>query len=118
MTKNTINININIPTLMQATLTHYELHFLCVAHACPYDRKSSCVISTVTVTSYIWVLKKSELCMETTSPYKGHTSHPSFLRLLHHTSWFLCHIYRLPKILHWLYLTLQTTLTLLGAPYK
>ena len=64
MTKNTININANIPTLMQPTPTHYELCFLHMAHACPYDRQSSHA--------------KSDLRMDTTSPYEGHISHPFF----------------------------------------
>ena len=57
---------------------HYELYILHMAHACPYDRQSSHATFTVTVTSYIWVSKKSDLHVETTSPYEGHTSHPSF----------------------------------------
>ena len=50
--------------------------------------------------------------------YEGHTSHPSFSRLLHHTSGLLCHTSRLPKILHWLCLTLLMMLGLWGAPYE
>ena len=49
-----------------------------MAHACPYNRQSSHAIPTATVTSYIWVIKNSDLHMETTSPYEGHTRHPSF----------------------------------------
>ena len=106
MTQNSIIINANIPVLMQPTAMHYELCFLCVAHAYPYDRQSTDVIPTATVTSYIQVIENSDLSMETESFYKGQTSHPSFLQLLHHTSGFLCHISWLPKILHWLRLTL------------
>ena len=70
MMKITININTIIPMLMQPTLMHYEHCFLCVAHACPHDRQSSCAISTVTATSYIQVTKESDLHVETTSPMK------------------------------------------------
>ena len=52
VTKNTGNQCIDITTLMQPTLTHYELHFLHVAHTCSYDRQSSHVTFTMTVTSY------------------------------------------------------------------
>ena len=97
---------------------YYELCFLRMAHACPYDRQSSHTISTVTATSYIWVIKHSDLHEETTSPYEGHTSCPSFLQLLHHTSGLLRHISGLPKLLHWLHLTLLTMLALWGAPYE
>ena len=78
MTKFTGNISANIPKLMRPTPTHYELCFLHVAHACPYDRQSSHMALTVTATSYIQVIKKLDLCMETISPNEGHTSHPSF----------------------------------------
>ena len=109
MTKTTSNISVNIPALTQPTLMHYELCVLHVEHACPYDRQSSCVTFTATVTSYIQV---------TTSPYEGHTSHPSFSQLLHHTSRFLQHSSGLPKLLHWLHLTHLMTLALWGVPYK
>ena len=56
--------------------------------------------------------------METTSPYKGHTSHASFSQLLHLTTGLLRDISGLPKILHWLCLTLLMTLALWGAPYE
>ena len=79
MAKTTGNGSINIPVLMQPTLMHYELCFLCVTQSFPYDRQSSCMTFTVTATSYIWDIEKSDLCMETTSTYEGHTSHPSFL---------------------------------------
>ena len=91
---------------------HYKLCFLHVAHACPYDRQSHHTISTVTATSYIQVTEHSDLCMESTSPYEGHTHHPSSSQLLHPTSGLLWHISGLPKILHWLCLTLLTMLAL------
>ena len=97
---------------------HYELCFLCVAPTCPDDRQSSCLHFTPTATSYIWVTKILNLHVETTSPYEGHTSCSSFSRLLHLTSRSLCHISGLPKILHWLHLTLVTMLALWGAPYE
>ena len=55
MMKFTININANIPALMQLTLTHYELCFLRMVHTCPDDRQSSHSSFTVTATSYIRV---------------------------------------------------------------
>ena len=118
MMKNTGNISINILVLMQPTLMQYELHFLHMAHACPYDRHSSHTTFTVTATSYIQVSEKSDLCMETTSPYKGHSSCPSFSQLLHHTSRFLHDTSWLPKILLWLCLSLLMMLALWGAPYE
>ena len=116
MTKITININANITALMQPTPMHFELCFLCMAHTCPDDRQSSHSSFTATATSYIWVTQNLDLCMETTSPYEGHTSHSSFSQLLHLTSGLLCHISGLPKLLHWLCLTLLMTLALWGAP--
>ena len=89
-----------------------------MAHACPYNRQSSRMVFTVTATLYIQVTENSDLHVVTTSPYEGHTSHPSFSRLLHLTSGLLHHISGLPKILHWLHLTLLMTLVLWGAPYK
>ena len=118
MTKTTSNISINIPTLTRPTPTHYELHSQCIAQSRPYNRQSSHMTFTVTETLYIWVIKKSELHVETTSPYEGHTSCPSLSQLLHHTSRFLHHISRLPKILHWLCLTHLMMLVLWGAPYE
>ena len=118
MMKISVNINANIPTLTQPTLMHHKCCFLHMAHTCPDDRQSSHSSFTVTVTSYIRVTQILNLCVETTSPYEGHTSRSSFLRLLHLTSRLLCHISGLPKILHWLHLTLLTTLALWGAPYK
>ena len=73
---------------------------------------------TVTVTSCIQAIQKSDLHMETTSAYEGHTSRPSFLQLLHHTSGVLCHTSGLPIVLHWLCLTLLMTLALWGVPYE
>ena len=78
MTKKTGNISTNIPVLTQPTLMHYELCFLCVAHACPYDKQSSCTISTATAILYIWVTKHSDLHMESASPNEGHSHRPSF----------------------------------------
>ena len=113
-----VYINANIPTLMQPTPMHYDLCFLCVAHTCPDDRQSSFSSFTATGTMYIWVTQILKLRMETTSPYKGHTSHSSLSQLLHLTSRLLSHISGLPKILYWLCLTLLTMLALWGAPYK
>ena len=64
-----------------------------MAHTCPYDRQSSRMSFTATATSYIWVTQILKLCMETTSPYEGHTSRPSFSRLLDPTSGLLSHTY-------------------------
>ena len=89
-----------------------------MAHTCPDNRWSSRSIFTATATSYIWVTKNLDLRMETTSPYEGHTSHPSFSQLPPHTSGLLHHISRLPTILHWLCLTLLMMLALWGAPYE
>ena len=82
----------------------------------PYDRQSSCTSFTATGTSYIRVTTILKLCMETTSPYEGHTSRPSFSLLLHITSGLLHYTSGLPKILHRLHLTLLTMLGLWGAP--
>ena len=111
-------ININIPTLTQPTPMHYGLHFLHVAHTCPYDRQSSCMSFTATATSYIQVTEILKQCVEMTFPYEGHTSCPSFLQLLHHTSELPHDTSGLPKTLHWLCLTLLTMLGLWGAAYK
>ena len=97
---------------------HYKLCFLHVAHTCPDDRQSSCSNFTATATSYIWVTQILKLHVEVTSPYEGHTSCPSFLRLLHPTFGLLRHISGLPKLLHWLCLTLLMMLALWGAPYE
>ena len=72
----------------------------------------------VTATSYIRVNLILKLCVETTSHYEGHTSHLSFSQLLHCTSGLLHHTPRLPKILHWLHLTLLMTLGIWGAPHE
>ena len=79
MTKNTGSININIPTLTQPTLMNHKCCILCMAYECPYDRQSSHMSFTVTATLYIWLTKNLNLHVKTTSPYEGHTSHPSFL---------------------------------------
>ena len=89
-----------------------------MAYKCPYDRQSSRMSFTASATSNIWVTTILKLCMETTSPYEGHTIRPSFLRLLHRNSGLLHHTSRLPKILRWLCLTLPSTLGLWGAPYE
>ena len=51
-------------------------------------------------------------------PYEGHTSPTFFVGLLDPTSGLLHHTSGLPKILHWLCLTLLTTLGLWGVPYE
>ena len=71
---------------------------------------------TVTVTSYIRVTQILQLHVETASPYKGHTSRTFFSRLLDPMSGLLSHTSGLPKILHWLCLTLLMMLGLWGAP--
>ena len=111
MMKITGSISINTPVLMRPTLTNHE----CCS---PYNRQSSRMSFTATTTSYIRVTQILKLCMETTSPYEGHTSCPSFSRLLHPTSGLLSYTSRFPKILHWLHLTLLTMLGLWGAPYE
>ena len=118
MMKNTGLININNPALTRPTLTHYKLRFLCMAFKCPYDRQSSCMSFNATVTSYIQVTKILKPCVEMTSPYEGHTSHPSFSRLLHRTSRLLCYTSGLPKILHWLCLTLRNDISLMGSTIR
>ena len=118
MTKITVNINANIPSLMQPTPIHYELCFLHMEHKCPDDRQSRHSSFTVTATSYILVTQILNLHVETTSPYEGQASRFSFSRLLHLTTTLLPHISGLPKILHWLHLTLLMTLALWGAPYE
>ena len=59
-----------------------------------------------------------KLHVETTSPYKGHTSRTFFSHLLHPTSRVTPSYIWVPKILHQLCLTLLMTLGLWGAPYK
>ena len=82
----------------------------------PYDRQSSRMNFTATATSYIRVTQILKLCMETASPYEGHTSRTFFARLLDPTAGLLCHTSGLPKILPWLCLTILTMLGLWGAP--
>ena len=94
---------------MRPTLTNHK-------RCSPYDRQSSRMSFTVTVTSYIWVTQNFTLRMETASPYEGHTSHTFFVRLLEPTSGLLRHTSGLPKILPRLRLTLLTTLGLWGVP--
>ena len=103
---------------MQPTLMHYELHLLFIANACPYNRQSSHATFTVTASSYIQVTPNAHLCMETTSPYEGHTSHPFFSQLLQHTSRLLHATSGLPKVLCWLCLTPLMMLALWRAPYE
>ena len=71
MKKNTRSINVIIPTLTQPTLTNQE-------RSSPYDRQSSRTSFIATATSYIWVTQILKRCMETASPYKGHTSRMFF----------------------------------------
>ena len=92
---------------------HYELPLLSVAHACPYHKQSSCSTFNVTETLYIWVTQNPHLHVESTSPYEGHTSCPTFLGLLHPTSRFFCNTSGIPKILHWIHLTPLVMLALL-----
>ena len=116
--KNTGSINVNIHALTRPTPMNHKHCFLCVAYECPYNRWSSCMSFTATVTSYIQVTEILKLRMEAASPYKGHTSRNIFSRLLDPTSRLLLHTSGLPKILHRLRLTLLTTLGLWGSPYK
>ena len=87
-------------------------------HCSPYNRQSSRTSFTATVTSYIWVTHILKLCVETASPYEGHTSRTFVLRLLNPMSGLPSHTSGLPKILHWLRLTLLTMLGLWGVPYE
>ena len=112
------SINVIIPALTRPTLMLYELCFLHIACKCTYNRQSICTSFTVTATSYIQVTQILKLCVGTTSPYKGHTCCPSFLRLLDPTSGLPSNTSRLPKLLHWLCLILLMTLGLRGAPYE
>ena len=118
MMKSPMDINASIPVLMRPTLMHYKLRFLHVANTCPDDRQSSRMSITATATSYIQVTQILKLHMETSSPYEGHTSCPSFSRLLHCTSGLPHDTSGLPKILHRLHLTLLTMLGLWGSPYE
>ena len=101
------SINAIIPVLTRPTPTHHE-------RGNPYDRQSSRMNFTATVTSYIQVTQILKRRMETASPYEGHTSRTFFARLLNHTSGLLRHTSGLPKILPRLCLTLLTTLGLWG----
>ena len=83
-----------------------------MANACPYNRQSSNLTINTTETLHIWVAQNPHLHMRTTSPYEGHTSHPSFLCLLHCTSRFLYNTSSLAKILVQVCLTPLVTLAL------
>ena len=111
MKKITGSINVIISALTRPTPMNHE----CCS---PYNRQSSRMSFTGTATSYIWVTQILKLCVETASPYEGHTSHTFFVRLLGPTSGLLRHTSGLPKILCWLCLTLLTTLCLWGVPYE
>ena len=102
MNKITGSINVINPALTRPTPTHHE-------RGNPYDRQS---------TSYIRVTQNLKPRMETTSPYKGHTSRPSYTRLRDTTSGLLWHTSGIPKILPRLRLTLLTMLGLWGVPYE
>ena len=84
MMKIPMYIYANIPMLTQPILMHNECCFLCMAYAYPYNRLSSHVSFTVSVTSYIRVSQILDLCMETTSPYKGPTPSSYFQVTLSH----------------------------------
>ena len=111
MKKITGSINDINPALTRLTPTHHERDN-------PYDRQSSRMNFTATATSYIRVTQNFNRCVETTSPYKGHTSRTFFARLLDSTSGLLRHTSGLPKILPRLRLTLLTMLGLWGVPYE
>ena len=98
-----------IPALTRTTLTNHECCSL-------YDRQSSCTSFNATVTSYIRVTQNLKRCVETVSPYEGHTSRTFFVRLLDPTSGLLRHTSGLPQILPRLRLTLLRTLGLWGVP--
>ena len=102
MKKITGSINVIIPALTRPTPSNHE-------RCSPYDRQSSHMNFTATATSYIRVTQKFTLCMETASPYEGHTSRTFFARLLDLNSGLLRHTSGFPKILPWLRLTLLTT---------
>ena len=86
MMKNTGNISVNIPTLIQRAVVHYKLCFLHITHACPYDRQSSHTSFTMTVTLFIQVTQKPHLHMKTSSLTKDIPVtlcfHDSFMVLL------------------------------------
>ena len=106
MNKITGSINVINPTLTRPTPTHHERDN-------PYDRQSSRMNFTAG-----WVTQNLKRCVETTSPYEGHTSRTFFARLLDPTSGLLHHTSGLPKILPRLRLTLLTMLGLWGVPYE
>ena len=111
MNKITGLINVIIPALTRPTLTHHECDN-------PYDRQSSHMNLTATVTSYIRVTQNLKRCVETSSPYEGHTSRTFSARLIDPTSGLLRNTSRLPKILPRRRLTLLTMLGLWGVPYE
>ena len=92
MKKITRSINVIIPALTRPTPTHHE-------QGNPYDRQSSRTNFTATATSYLQVTQNLKQCVETTSPYEGHTSRTFFARLLEPTSGLRRHTSGLPKIL-------------------
>ena len=105
------SINVINPTLTQPTPTNHE-------RCSPYDRQSSRTNFTATATLYIRVTQNLNLRVEIASPYKGHTSHTFFARIVNPTSGLLRHTSGLPKILPRLRLTLLMTLGLWGVPYE
>ena len=109
MKKITGSINVIIPALMRPTPANHKRHST-------YDRQSSHMSFTATATLYIRFTQILKLCMETASPYEGHTSQTFFAQLLDPTSGLLRHTSGLPKILPWLHLTLLTVLGLWGVP--
>ena len=111
MKKFTGSINVINPALTRPKLMNHE-------RCSPYNRQSSCRNFTVTVTSYIRVTQNLKLCVETASPYKGHTSRTFFAQLLNTTSRLLRHTSGLPKILPRLCLTLLMTLGIWEVPYE
>ena len=106
-----------IPKITSLPSINTTALMLGVAHACPLQTFQS-LYSNVTETSYIQVTVNPHLRMELTSSNEGHTSHPSFLQLLHHTFRFLHDTSGTPKILCWIHLTPLVMLALWGAPHK
>ena len=111
MKKITGSINVINPVLTRPTPTHHERDN-------PYNRQSSRTNFNATATSYIRVTQNLKRRVETTSPYKRHTSRTFYTRLRDTTSGLLRHTSGLPKILPRLRLTLLTMLGLWGIPYK
>ena len=72
MKKITSSINVIIPVLTRPTLMNHE----CCS---PYNRQSSHMSSTATVTLYSWVTQILKLRVETASPYERHTSLTFFM---------------------------------------